>query len=108
MLRLPGWPLWVACLWVAQELARDTMPFGGFPWGRLAFAETASPFTPYAAVGGAPLVTFVTALSGALLAAAVLQRCRPGDRAAALALLAAGRAGRPACCCRSGRGRGGR
>ena len=52
MLRLPGWPLWVACLWVAQELARDRMPFGGFPWGRLAFAETASPFTPYAALGG--------------------------------------------------------
>jgi apolipoprotein N-acyltransferase len=72
VLRLPGWPLWVACLWVAEELARDTVPFGGFPWGRLAFAETASPFTPYAAVGGAPLVTFATALCGALAAAAVL------------------------------------
>ena len=72
VLRLPGWPLWVACLWVAEELARDTIPFGGFPWGRLAFAETASPFTPYAAVGGAPLVTFATALCGALVAAVVL------------------------------------
>jgi apolipoprotein N-acyltransferase len=72
VLRLPGWPLWVACLWVAEELARDSLPFGGFPWGRLAFAETASPFTPYAAVGGAPLVTFATALCGALLAAAVV------------------------------------
>jgi len=72
VLRLPGWPLWVACLWVAEELARDSLPFGGFPWGRLAFAETASPFTPYAAVGGAPLVTFATALCGALAAAAVL------------------------------------
>ncbi len=72
LLRLPGWPLWVACLWVAEELARDSVPFGGFPWGRLAFAETASPFTPYAAVGGAPLVTFATALCGALAAAAVL------------------------------------
>ena len=89
VLRLPGWPLWVACLWVAQELARDSMPFGGFPWGRLAFAETASPFTPYAAVGGAPLVTFVTALSGALIAAAVLQaQARSWQRAAPLALLA--------------------
>ncbi len=77
----------MACLWVAQELARDTMPFGGFPWGRLAFAETASPLTPYAAVGGAPLVTFVTALCGALLAAAVvrLPSWRP---AAVLGLLA--------------------
>jgi apolipoprotein N-acyltransferase len=76
VLRLPGWPLWAACLWVAQEAARDRLPFGGFPWGRLAFAETAAPFTPYAALGGAPLVTFATALSGALLAAAVLQATR--------------------------------
>ena len=70
--RLPGWPLWTACLWVAQEWARDRVPLGGFPWGRLAFANTTSPFTPLAALGGAPLVTFAVALSGALLAAAVL------------------------------------
>jgi apolipoprotein N-acyltransferase len=71
--RLRLWPLWVACLWVAQELARSTVPFGGFPWGRLAFGQTGSPFTPYAAWGGAPLVTFVTALSGSLLALALLR-----------------------------------
>ncbi|MDQ1585822.1 MAG: apolipoprotein N-acyltransferase [Actinomycetota bacterium] len=70
------WPLWAACLWVGQELARATVPFGGFPWGRLAFAETASPFTPYAALGGASLVTFATAASGTLLAAAVVHRHR--------------------------------
>ncbi|UQA97211.1 apolipoprotein N-acyltransferase [Streptomyces halobius] len=67
--RLPAWPLWTACLWVAEEWARDRVPFGGFPWGRLAFANTGSPFTPLAALGGAPLVTFAVALSGALLAA---------------------------------------
>ncbi|MFE0187872.1 apolipoprotein N-acyltransferase [Streptomyces sp. NPDC059008] len=67
--RLPAWPLWAACLWVAQEWARDRLPLGGFPWGRLAFANTASPFTPLAALGGAPLVTFAVALTGALLAA---------------------------------------
>ncbi|MGW1379060.1 apolipoprotein N-acyltransferase [Streptomyces sp. NPDC002446] len=67
--RLPAWPLWAACLWVAQEWTRDRLPFGGFPWGRLAFANTGSPFTPLAALGGAPLVTFAVALSGALLAA---------------------------------------
>ncbi|GAA0484058.1 apolipoprotein N-acyltransferase [Streptomyces sp. NPDC046215] len=66
--RLPAWPLWGACLWVAQELARDRLPFGGFPWGRLAFANTGSPFTPLAALGGAPLVTFAVALAGGLLA----------------------------------------
>ena len=72
VLRLRAWPLWVATLWVAQEAARDRLPFGGFPWGRLAFAETAAPFTPYASLGGAPLVSFATALSGALLAASVV------------------------------------
>lgn len=32
VLRLRAWPVWIGCLWVAQELARDTTPFGGFPW----------------------------------------------------------------------------
>ena len=70
--KLPCWPLWAACLWVTEELARDRLPFGGFPWGRLAFANTGSPYTPLAALGGAPLVTFAVALSGTLLAAAAL------------------------------------
>ncbi|MBF6054632.1 acyltransferase [Streptomyces eurocidicus] len=75
--RLPAWPLWGACLWVAEELARDRLPFGGFPWGRLAFANTASPLTPLAALGGAPLVTFAVALAGGLLAFAVAALVRP-------------------------------
>ncbi|WUV84562.1 apolipoprotein N-acyltransferase [Streptomyces sp. NBC_01476] len=70
--KLPWWPLWAACLWVTEELARDRLPFGGFPWGRLAFANTGSPYTPLAALGGAPLVTFAVALSGTLVAAAAL------------------------------------
>ncbi|MEV6110194.1 apolipoprotein N-acyltransferase [Streptomyces sp. NPDC051940] len=74
--RLPAWPLWGACLWVAEEWARDRIPFGGFPWGRLAFANTDSPFTPLAAIGGAPLVTFAVALCGSLLAAATLAAWR--------------------------------
>jgi apolipoprotein N-acyltransferase len=94
VLRLPGWPVWVATLWVAQEAARDRLPFGGFPWGRLAFAETAAPFTPYAALAGAPLVSFATALSGASLAAAVaylrLRRTAALLGVAAVAVPAAG------------------
>lgn len=70
--RLPWWPLWFAALWVAQEALRDRIPFGGFPWGRLAFGQTASTLTPWAAIGGAPAVTFATALAGALLAYAVI------------------------------------
>ncbi|MFJ5229144.1 apolipoprotein N-acyltransferase [Kitasatospora sp. NPDC088391] len=74
--RLRGWPLWAAMLWVTQEWARDRLPFGGFPWGRLAFANAASPYTPLAALGGAPLVTFAVAASGTLLAWAVLALLR--------------------------------
>ncbi|WP_243639882.1 apolipoprotein N-acyltransferase [Streptacidiphilus pinicola] len=89
--RLRFWPLWTACLWVAQEWARDRVPLGGFPWGRLAFANTSSPFTPLAALGGAPLVSFAVALSGALLAAAVLAlRTREGrERSGRLGLACA-------------------
>ncbi|MEU3571574.1 apolipoprotein N-acyltransferase [Kitasatospora sp. NPDC036755] len=89
--RLPGAPLWAACLWVTQEWARDRLPLGGFPWGRLAFANTATPYTPLAALGGAPLVTFAVALSGTLLAWAALRLRGPGKapRAAALAALGA-------------------
>jgi apolipoprotein N-acyltransferase len=70
--RLPGWPLWGAALWVAQEAARDRGPFGGFPWGRLAFAQAESPLAWLSAYGGAPLVTFAVALAGTLVAAVVL------------------------------------
>lgn len=70
--RLRWWPLWVACVWVLQEALRDRIPLGGFPWGRLAFAQTATTLTPWAAIAGAPAVTFVTALAGAVLAFIVL------------------------------------
>ncbi|WP_396449553.1 apolipoprotein N-acyltransferase [Actinomadura sp.] len=84
--RLPGWPVWTAALWVAQELVRGRVPFGGFPWARLAFSQTATPLTPYASYGGAPLVTFLTALAGGLLAYAAVAahraRASRRDRAA--------------------------
>ncbi|MDQ1493593.1 MAG: apolipoprotein N-acyltransferase [Actinomycetota bacterium] len=69
--KVPGWPAWVACLWVGEELVRDRWPLGGFSWGRLAFSQPNTPFTRFAALGGAPLVTFAVALAAALLAAAV-------------------------------------
>jgi apolipoprotein N-acyltransferase len=61
-----------AALWVGQEALRDRTPFGGFPWGRLAFAQADAPFAPLAALGGAPLVTFAVAWCGALLGLAAL------------------------------------
>ena len=64
-------PVVVALAWVAQEALRDNTPFGGFPWGRLAFSQADSPLASLAALGGAPAVTFGVALVGGLLAAGV-------------------------------------
>ena len=54
--------LLIPVLWVLQELVRGTIPYGGFPWARLAFGQADAPFARWAAVGGAPLVTFVLVL----------------------------------------------
>jgi apolipoprotein N-acyltransferase len=62
-------PLAIALLWVADEALRSATPFGGFPWGRLAFSQADSPLAHLAALGGAPAVTFAVALAGATLAA---------------------------------------
>ncbi|WP_198586807.1 apolipoprotein N-acyltransferase [Glycomyces xiaoerkulensis] len=60
--------------WVAQEALRDRQPFGGFPWGRLAFSQADAPTAAAAWLGGAPLVTFLTALTGGLLLTALWRR----------------------------------
>ena len=46
---LRGYPLWVGAAWVLQEALRDRIPFGGFPWGRLAFSQADSPLRWFAA-----------------------------------------------------------
>ncbi|GIG24194.1 apolipoprotein N-acyltransferase [Cellulomonas denverensis] len=57
-----------AVLWVAVEELRSAAPFGGFPWGRLAFSQADSPLLALARIGGAPLVSLLVAAAGALLA----------------------------------------
>jgi apolipoprotein N-acyltransferase len=78
--RLPGAPGWIGSAWVLQECLRDRVPFGGFPWGRLAFSQADTPLRWFAAVGGAPLVTFAVALSSGFLAVAVRRVLRTGVR----------------------------
>lgn len=65
-----AWPALTGLLWVGQEALRDRTPFGGFPWGRLAFSQDTSPLLRLASLGGAPLVTFAVALAGGLLVTA--------------------------------------
>ncbi|HEX2497633.1 MAG TPA: apolipoprotein N-acyltransferase [Actinomycetes bacterium] len=91
--RLPGWPLWTAAAWVAEEALRGRVPYGGFTWGRLAFSQADGPMLGLAGVGGAALITFAAALAGGLLAWAVLNRsvrARLLAVAAAAAIVAAG------------------
>jgi len=66
-----SWPLLIGVLWVADEALRSRVPFGGFPWGRLAFSQADSPLAGLAALGGVPLVTFGVAVAGGLIGAAV-------------------------------------
>ncbi|NLF04383.1 MAG: apolipoprotein N-acyltransferase [Actinomycetales bacterium] len=61
-----------AVLWVAVEELRSVAPFGGFPWGRLAFSQADAPLLRLAWLGGVPLLSAVTAAIGALLAVALL------------------------------------
>ena len=61
-----------AILWVGAEEARSVAPFGGFPWGRLAFSQADSPLARWAWVGGAPLVSATVVIVGVVLALALV------------------------------------
>ena len=71
LLELPCWPAAVAAWWVAAEALRDRWPFA-FPWGRLAMSQSVAPDVRWVAIGGAPLLSFLVALTGAMAARAVL------------------------------------
>ncbi|MFC8045978.1 apolipoprotein N-acyltransferase [Nocardia sp. NPDC057353] len=89
---LPARPLWIALAWTTCEWARSNVPFGGFPWGRLAFGQADGWYLPLAALGGAPLIGFAVALTGTCLATlltAARHRFRAPVRRSALAAAAA-------------------
>jgi apolipoprotein N-acyltransferase len=62
--RMPAAPVWATGVWVAAEALIARVPFGGFPWGRVAFGQPSGIFLPVAAVGGAPLLTAAVVLTG--------------------------------------------
>ncbi|HEU4949078.1 MAG TPA: apolipoprotein N-acyltransferase [Kribbella sp.] len=84
-LRTRLWMLWVPCLWVATEYATASVPFGGFPWGRLAWAFADSPLGKVASLVGIPGLSFTVAFLGVLVYALCRRRSALPTRAIALA-----------------------
>jgi apolipoprotein N-acyltransferase len=71
--QLPGWPIWFAVLWSAQEWLKSTIPFGGFPWGVVAAGQTDGPFLPLVRLGGVPLLSLAIVLVGCSALAIALE-----------------------------------
>ncbi|HET7397361.1 MAG TPA: apolipoprotein N-acyltransferase [Intrasporangium sp.] len=88
-------PVAFALAWTVTEELRGVAPYGGFPWMKLAFGQADSPMGRLVAVGSTPLVAFVVALVGGLLAAAAASALRrmPPRRVALPAVLALGLGG---------------
>ncbi|WP_232822752.1 apolipoprotein N-acyltransferase [Glycomyces dulcitolivorans] len=88
------WAPLTGVAWVAQEALRARQPFGGFPWARLAFSQADAPTSAAAWLGGAPLLSFIVALSGGFLLAAgyalVARRVAGLSKAVGLTAAAAG------------------
>jgi apolipoprotein N-acyltransferase len=87
LVRHRWWPLWVAAAWVGIEVWRSGWPFSGMPWGRLSFAVVDTPIATALPWVGSFGVSFLMALSGTLLAWAVVAHGR--ERRTALAALIA-------------------
>jgi len=79
------WVVWVPCVWVAVELAAGRIPFGGFPWLRLAYTTVDQPVSGWLPWVGATGVSFLLALVTQLGLLAVRDR-RHRLRAVAVAL----------------------
>lgn len=82
--RLRAWPFLVPAAWVAVEFGSGRIPFGGFPWTRLAYTTVDQPmngFLPWVGVTG---VSYLVALAGCL---GLLAVARPILRVKAVASL---------------------
>ena len=64
----------IASLVVLIEAIHSNIPWGGFPWGLLAYSQIDGPFIGISRVGGEVLTTAVVVVAGYLLFALVRQR----------------------------------
>jgi len=94
-MRTRVWPLWSAAAYVSVETLWTLVPWGGFPWARLAFTTPGHAPQGLAAIGGEAFVSFAVALSALLLAWAVQRtfdaaKSRASRRELTLKLIPAG------------------
>ena len=71
-------------VYLAVEVLRSSLPFGGFSWVKLAWGQIDGPLAKLAPWGGTSLITVATVLCGCGIAALVIQR---GWKAKAVALV---------------------
>lgn len=64
----------IATIWTAREWVSTNLPYGGFPWSRLAMSQSESPLANWVYLGGQPLLSFVCALIGAALVTVIFNR----------------------------------
>jgi apolipoprotein N-acyltransferase len=79
---LPLWPLLVALSWSAIEFGMTLLPFGGFPWTRLAYTSADAPFGGFLRFVGVPGTGLLMAVVAALLADAFRSWLCPSSKEA--------------------------
>ena len=86
------WPVTFALVWVGAESLRGVVPFGGLPWGSLAFGLVDTPVVRWGRVGGTAVVSFLVVLAVAVLVDVIERRDKSvlglGSAAAVVALVA--------------------
>ena len=60
-----------ALIFISIESLTDYFPFGGFPWGKIAYASADAPWAGLFAIGSAPLVTLTILVISSMLIPAV-------------------------------------
>jgi apolipoprotein N-acyltransferase len=63
----------IATVWTAREWVSTNLPYGGFPWSRLAMSQSESPLANWVYFGGQPLLTFVIVVVATLALCLALQ-----------------------------------
>lgn len=57
----------ISTLWVAREWVSTNLPYGGFPWSRLAMSQSESPLNKWVYFGGQALLCFLIVFICAIL-----------------------------------------